>query len=153
MCFVLYAGTRSPLPRKTWTKDAPDLSVKDLTDRDGPIKAHFRNPEVQYIGSTSGCGCDFPHATFQNGEWPEISYRAYRVELEDPESLASDRRNRKALVDCLRKSNERLVELYGIWDGDFTEVPQARESIILEDLLDSDFLLKERGFYKVVISE
>ena len=108
---------------------------------------------MQYIGSTSGCGCDFPHATFQNGEWPEISYRAYRVELEDPESLASDRRNRKALVDCLRKSNERLVELYGIWDGDFTEVPQARESIILEDLLDSDFLLKERGFYKVVISE
>jgi len=37
-------------------------------------KAHFRSPEVQYIVSTSGCGCDFPHATLQNGEWPEIEY-------------------------------------------------------------------------------
>jgi len=70
MCFVLYAGTSKPMPRKEWRNEAPDLSVKTLTERESPITAHFSKPEVQYIGSTSDCGCDFPHVMFQNGDWP-----------------------------------------------------------------------------------
>ena len=47
MCFVLYAGTSKPMLRKEWHKDAPDLSVKALTERESPITAHFTKPEVQ----------------------------------------------------------------------------------------------------------
>jgi hypothetical protein len=93
-----------------------------LTERDGSIKAHFSNPEVHYIGSTSGCGCDFPHATLQNGGWPEIGYIARGTEIS--ERVVSDRHNREALVDFLRKTGDRVVELYGVWDGDFSEVPE-----------------------------
>src|SRR6267154_4922812 len=122
MCFVLYAGTSSPLPRKRWQQDAPGLSVESLTERDVPVKAHFSTPEVQYIGSTSGCGCDFPHATLQNGGWPEIGYVEHLEQ--DAERVAIDTRNREALVDLLRDSGDRVVELYGIWDGDFVEPPK-----------------------------
>jgi hypothetical protein len=149
MCFVLYAGTSRPLPRKTWQKENPDISVESLTERDAPIKTHFSTPEVQYIGSTSGCGCDFPHATFQNGEWPEIDYQE---DLEvDQARVASDKHNREALVDLLRKSGESAVELYGIWEGDFAELPANQEKIAADRILDSTFRFKERGFYRVVL--
>src|SRR4029077_15587207 len=69
MCFVLYAGTNRPLARREWQKDAPDVGVVSLTERDAPVKAHFSSPEVQFIASTSGCGCDFPNVMLQNGEW------------------------------------------------------------------------------------
>jgi hypothetical protein len=151
MCFVLYAGTRSPLPRREWQKDAPGLSVKSLSDRDAQIKAHFSSPAVQYIGSTSRCGCDFPHATLQNGEWPEIVYAEY-VE-QDEQEVGSDNYNRRALVDLLRKSGETTVELYGVWDGDFAEEPQANESIPIERILEPTFRFKERGMYRVAIDQ
>src|ERR1700751_2909318 len=115
MCFVLYVGTSNPLPRRKFDKDSLDLSVESLSERDAAIKQYFTKPEVQYIGSTSGCGCDFPHATLQNGTWPEIGY-SDGPEEELPERVASDRHNRRALVDLLRAANEKVVELYGVWD-------------------------------------
>jgi hypothetical protein len=46
-----------------------------------------------------------------------------------------------------------MIELYGIWDGDFAKPPQAREDIPLKCLLDGDFSFKEQGFYRVDIEE
>ena len=74
MCFVLYVGTTNPLPRRKSDKDSVDLPVESLTERDSAVIRHFSKAEVQYVGSTSGCGCDFPHASLQNGEWPELEY-------------------------------------------------------------------------------
>jgi len=51
------------------------LSVESLTDWDAPIKAHFSSPELQYIGSTSSCGCAIPHAMFHNFGWPEMEFQ------------------------------------------------------------------------------
>jgi hypothetical protein len=118
-------------------------------ERDAPIKAHFRSPEVQYIGSTSGCGCDFPHATLQNGEWPEIGYLEHFEQ--DSERVATNKGNREALVDLLQESEENAVELYGIWDKDFVVHRRFRKRIAAETILDSGFLFKERGFYRVAV--
>ena|ERR1700719_426788 len=145
MCFVLYAGTARPLQRKQWHKEAPGLSVESLTERDVAISKHFSNPEVQYMGSTSGCGCQFPHVMFQSGEWPFFEDPREK----DPEREASDLQNRAGLVALLKESGERTLELYGVWDGDFTEPPKAQEDVSLERLLDSDFRFKEQGFYRV----
>jgi len=147
MCFVFYAGTIKPIPRREWQKESTQLAVESLTDRDAPIRVHFNSPKVQYIGSTSRCGCDFPHAILQGGEWP-----TYFLGLEeDATKLASDRFNREALFDLLEKTGETTVELYGIWDGNFAESPKARESISLGRILDSNFWFKEQGFYAVKI--
>jgi hypothetical protein len=147
MCFVLYAGTNKPIPRRAWQKESTRLPVGSLSDREAPIRMHFSSPEVQYIGSTSGCGCDFPHAILQGEEWP-----TYFLSLEDNlTKLAGNRFNREALVELLRKTSEKAVELYGVWDGNFAEKPKARETILLERLLDSDFWFKEQGFYTITI--
>jgi len=150
MCFVLYAGTTIALPRKMFDKDAPNLSVESLTERDAPIKRHFSNPEVQYIGSTSGCGCDFPHVILQNGEWPTIE-ETEKDELDIARDI-SDRRNKEALVALLQTTGDKTVELYGVWDGGnevFDKPPQAQEEISVQRLLESEFRFKEQGFYKL----
>ncbi|HLW53011.1 MAG TPA: hypothetical protein VKW06_09210 [Candidatus Angelobacter sp.] len=110
MCFVLYAGTEKPIPRREWQEDKPNLSVLALSEREIPIAVHFSMPEVQYIGSTSQCGCDFPHVTLQGGSWPWFETDS------DAEQEESESYNRKALVDLLRKAGDKTVELYGLWD-------------------------------------
>jgi hypothetical protein len=111
-----------PLPRKAWNKEAPDICVESLTENDTAATQYFSLPEVQYVGSTSGCGCDFPHVMFQNGDWPFFE----ELEEKDAESEASDRKNREELFRLLMSTGEEAVELYGVWNGDFS-TPKARE--------------------------
>jgi hypothetical protein len=144
MCFLLYAGTSEPIPRRKWSQESPNISVNSLQGDEELIKAHFNKPEIQNIGSTSSCGCDFPSAMFQNGGWPEIEYR-----LTDEEQHESEQFNREGLVNLLRTLKEEWIELYGVWAGDYTAAPEAREEISLQGLLDARFCFKERGFYKV----
>jgi hypothetical protein len=151
MCFVLYAGTFSALPRAAWNKEAPDLSVESLTERDAAIRQYFSNPEVQYIGSTSGCGCDFPNVMLQNGEWPTVETEEAEKDDFDKARDISDRHNRDLLVSLLRANGNKTVELYGFWlDGnEATKPPQAFENISLDKILESDFCFKEQVLYRV----
>lgn len=48
----------------------------------------------QYVGSSSGCGCDFPHATFQGWGWPERDYQ--------PEGQKDE-------LDIARENSEREI--------------------------------------------
>ena len=140
------------MPRNEWRNDAPDFSVKALTERESPITAHFSKPEVQYIGSTSGCGCDFPHVMFQNGDWPWFEDEK-EGEL-DRQTKATEQRNREGLVTLLRNTGESSIELYGVWDGnfDFRTPPAAREEIRLEEVLNPAFRFKEQAFYTVRVA-
>ena len=151
MCFVLYVGTSNPLPRRKFDKDSLDLSVESLSERDAAIKQYFSKPEVQYVGSTSGCGCDFPHATLQNGRWPELGYHDEDAEKDELDIAreVSDRQNCNALVALLRTSGNETVELYGVWDGDFAKAPRARQEVSINELIGRNFRFKEQGFYKV----
>jgi len=143
MCFLLYAGTVKPLPRGTWSKDAREVHVVDLNQKELAIAKHFSAPEVQYIGSTSGCGCDFPHLMFQNGGWPY-----FEGGDTDPERETSDQLNLERLTELLKSTGEGAIELYGVWSADFSE-PKSREEIDVSDLLKSGFHFKEQGFYTV----
>lgn len=155
MCFVLYDGTVSALPRAAWNKEAPDLSVESLTERDAAIRQYFSNPEVQYVGSTSGCGCDFPNVMLQNGEWPTVEIEEAKKDEFDKARDISDRRNRELLVSFLRANDKKTVELYGLWLGGKNEAttksPQAFEDIFLDRILESDFRFKEQVLYRVHI--
>lgn len=96
----------------------------------------------------SGCGCDFPHVTLTKGEW--VGYP--KIEVDDPQWEADERKNREALVALLHGSGEKAIELYGVWlsdDVDFAKPAQVREAIPLMKILEPDFRFKERGFYEV----
>jgi hypothetical protein len=45
---------------------------------------------------------------------------------------------------CFEKSGEDLAELYGVWNGDFTEPLQARQKILVDRILDANFLFKKK---------
>jgi len=134
------------LPRRKFDKDSVDLPVESPTERDSAVIRHFSKAEVQYVGSTSGCGCDFPHASLQNGEWPELEYfsDAKKEEMEIAGDI-SDRNNCEALVALLRTTGDTMVELYGVWDGDFANAPKAQENMSVNDLLGPNFRFKEQG--------
>jgi hypothetical protein len=141
---MLFAGTCQPIPRTNWNKDTRNIWVRSIVEDENPIKAHFHRPEVQFIGATSGCGCDFPWVMFQNSAWPV----AEETE-KDEDQEASERFNREALVALLKAIDEEFIELYGVWANDYAIEPQIQETIPVEKILDSDFRLKERGFYEV----
>jgi hypothetical protein len=146
MCFSLYAGTAKPLPRKAWDKESRGLSVVPLGERDAHVSPHFSLPEVQRIGSTAGCGCDFPHVTLTKGEW--VGY--LDVVVDYPAWEATERLNRESLVALLTSTGEKTIELYGIWeDGESGKSVNVEEDISLQRILDPDFRFKERGFYTV----
>jgi hypothetical protein len=146
---MLYAGTAKPIPRNEWKEGAVKLPVESISEDDAVIKTPFSKPEVQYIGSTLGCGCNYPRMQFLgDGEWEPVR------DLEpDAEWDTSERSNIEALVALLRSTMEETVELYGIWvgGGDFFEEPQSREDVSLERFLDTDFRFKEWGFYRVAL--
>jgi hypothetical protein len=145
MCFVLYVGTASPLPLRPWRGEAPALSVKTLSAKEEAIKTHFTKQAVQHVGSTSGCGCDFPHVLTD-------TWRSPGFELDMlPERGTSEHSNAEELVKLLRESGEKTIEVYGVWDGDFVEAPEVRESISLSSILDPHFRFKEKGFYTVQV--
>lgn len=148
MCFQLYAGTTKPLPRSAFEPGSQDLPVEALTVRDAVVKRHFSSPEVQLVGSTSGCGCGFPHVMLQGGGWPYLEDLSVAKE-----EAVSERLNCEKLVSLLESTGDSAVELYGIWEGDFAEPPEAHENITLEAILEPGFRLKERGFYRVLISQ
>jgi hypothetical protein len=148
MCFLLYAGTIKPIPRKDLVKEAPDISIRSLAKSEEPIRTHFSTPEVQYVGSTSGCGCDFPNVIHQNGGWP-----IYEDDEMDSDQTASDQLNREALVRLLQSTGEDVIELYGIWAGNYAKEPSIREEISIESILMPEFFFKEQGFYRVRLQE
>ena len=127
------------------------MCVESLTERDAAIRRYFSNPEVQYIGSTSGCGCDFPNAMLQNGEWPTVEAEEAAKDEFDKARDISDQHNRDLLVNLLRANGNMTVELCGFWlDGnEATKSPQAFENISLDKILESDFCFKEQVLYRV----
>jgi hypothetical protein len=72
--------------------------------------------------------------------------------VNDLEWEVSERFNRDALVNLLRASGEKIIELYGIWlsdDESFALPVNVREEIPLSRILEPDFRFKEWGFYQV----
>ena len=148
MCFLLYAGTEKPLPRSEWSKDDPHVHVCDLNESDSWTSSVFSKPEIQYIGSTSCCGCAFPSVMHQNGDWP------YWLDpIKDAEEIASSKRECEELCQLLSQLDEDEIELYGVWAGDEGNDPLVREEITLDDIRRELFRFKEGGLYRVKLRQ
>ena len=145
MCFQLYCGTQEPLPRSEWNKDDPHVFVCDLEESESWTRSIFSKQEIQYIGSTSCCGCAFPSVMQDRaGDWP------YWLDpVKDAETIASDQQECDELCRLLSRQDEDEIELYGIWAGNEGCKPLAREEVSLGDIRRELFRFKEGGFYRV----
>jgi hypothetical protein len=99
---------------------------------------------VTYIGSDEGCGCGFRHALFDKGQWLPVI---------NDEGFDNNLQNHRQLFDFINDnlSDQDIIEIYGCWDGDFSERQEYKEEILLKDLLDTEFHFRERGLYTVLI--
>ncbi len=145
MCFHLYAGTEGPLPRSEWSMNDPHVHVCDLNESESWTRSIFSKPEIQYIGSTSCCGCAFPSVMQDRaGDWP------YWLDpVRDAEVIAGDQRECEELSQLLSHLDEDELELYGVWEGNEENGPLNREEITLDDIRRELFRFKEGGFYRV----
>jgi hypothetical protein len=144
MCFLLYVGTDTPLPRSDWNMTDPHVHVCDLKESELWTRSVFKKPEIQYIGSSTNCGCAFPFVMHQNGDWP------YWLDpVNDAEEIANDMRECEELFQLLSQPDEEEIELFGVWAGDEAKGPLVREEISLEDIRRRYFRFKEGGFYCV----
>jgi hypothetical protein len=145
---MLFVGTDEPLPLKEFRKEALEICVQPIGENEAAVRAHFSKPIVQYVGSTSGCGCDFPHWLLHNGEEPNHVPEAV-ASGRDPGRAASDEHNRQALVKLLERGSRGLIELYGVWDGNWSEAPIRTEEISVKRMHEKSFRLGEQVFYRV----
>lgn len=144
MCFQLYAGTERPIPRSEWNQNDPHVYVRPLKKSDSWASSIFSKPEVQYVGSTTNCGCAFPSAMHQNGGWP------YWLDpVQDAEEIVNNQRECQELCQLLSQLAEDEIELYGVWAGDEEKGPAIREEITLDDIRRELFHFKQGGFYRV----
>lgn len=144
---MLFVGTDNPLRLKEWRKDSTDICVQPLSGDEEEVRAHFSKPFVQYVGSTAGCGCDFPHWILFNGEPP-----ADGVDGRESEQKQTNAENAKKLVQLLRENGDCAFEIYGVWAGNWSKQALARRDIQLEDILSPSFLFGEQFFYRVKAS-
>jgi hypothetical protein len=118
--------------------------VRSLKEEEAPLARHFTLPEIQYIGSDTGCGCGFPNRSWVMEQWTG------EPENEEPEPEGTA--NLQALATLLEECGEKNIELYGIWlgrDGDFTKEALREERISLATILQPRFSFKERYLYRV----
>ena len=146
MCFMLFVATDKALPLKEWREDAPGIWVGPLRENEAAVRGHFNKPVVQYVGSTSGCGCDFPHWILFNGEVPTDGFDG-----RDEGLRKVNYENAKNLVKLLRDSSETSVEIYSVWAGNESNPPLSKKSITIEGILMPTFLFGEQVFYQVRI--
>jgi len=145
MCFLLYAGTSKPIPRREWVMSDRHVNVQDLRESELQIKALFTKPEIQYIGSSTHCGCGFPSVMQDGaGEW------SYWIDpVKDAEEIASNKQECEELCNLLAQIDEDEIELYGAWAGNEGKEPLIREEIAIDEIRRDLFRFKEGGFYRV----
>lgn len=148
MCFVLYIGTDQPIPDIPWNEKERKFNTQEIGDHDQTVAKHLNKRNKKYVGSDQGCGCGFRFVTFQSGEWPEEGMVAPNSDP-DPDEQS----NHQQLYDFIKELKEEEVELYGCWDGDFSEQSKGKKEISLTDLLKADFYFRERFNYTVTNSE
>jgi len=144
MCFVLYVGSPNKLPIIPYRNERPDFNTNELGEEEMLVRGHFSLPHVIYVGSHIGCGCEFRHALYDNGEWGNV------VD-EEESSVANSQANHQALVNYLKASNLKEFEIYCCWDGDYASPTEITETISIDELLNHEFYFKERVHYCLTI--
>ena len=146
MCMVFYLGSNKQMPLIPYDLEHPAFNSRELDESEMAVRRHFTTAYITYVGSDSGCGCEFRYALKEQDGWTPV---VGEEEMQDE----SAQHNQESLFSYIKSHiTEGSVELYACWDGDDDEQAESREVIAIEDILDKDFFFKERGFYSITIS-
>ncbi len=153
MCFMLYAASSKPLPTVAWNEEKPAIGATDVAcEAEADLRHHLSLKFLKSIGSSTGCGCGFRNAMYQNGDWPEIWFRLdpdARAREFDAADLAREAVNHQQLADYLEAQlgSHDIIELYGCWEGELGEPTVHSEALTSAILREDEFVFKERVRY------
>ncbi|ADG68643.1 conserved hypothetical protein [Planctopirus limnophila DSM 3776] len=153
MCFMLHAASSKPLPSVAWNEEKPAFNATNAAcEAEADLRHHLSLKFLKSIGSSTGCGCGFRHAMYQNGDWPEIWFRLdpdTRVQEFDAADLAREAANHEQLADYLEAQlrSHNIIELYGCWEGEWGEPTVHSEALTPATLREEEFVFKERVRY------
>lgn len=113
MCWYVYIATSAPIEPLVWRlnpEEGPppllhfELIAEDADLRDNQLRTLFEMPHLYYVGSSSGCSCDFAAGNEYDYYTNEI------IRLNASESA-------KALVDFIQEYTRREpLEMYIVWE-------------------------------------
>ena len=126
MCYAVYIGTDSPLQTSEWDKDDRRFHLKDLTERELPVRDKFSKPYIYYAGSNLGCGCGF----FTNALLDPNDAEEMQRHEEAQVSL-------KALASMIRENlvTSETVEMFVTWEGRQAEPPVRKRTMSPDELI------------------
>ena len=138
MCYAVFIATKKPQETTVFVEDVTKLYLEQPTaEQLNGLRAKFSLSYVYYVGSATGCSCDFEF----HSEW-----------FDDPEWQDS-KASPQALLDLLNELTVTGdVEFYCCWDGDWDEPIEHSRVLKSGDstLANNYFELVEREFIRFV---
>ncbi len=135
MCYAIFIGTAQLQQTSEFVAGLTDLYLEQPTiEQLNALKGKFTQPHIYYVGSTSGCSCDFEF----HSEW-----------FNDPEWQDS-KPSPQALLNLLNTlTTDSPVEYYCCWDGDWEEPIEHTRALRSTDYsLENYFELIEQEFIR-----
>ena len=168
MLFIATQNTLREIPRNLNT---PDFYIEKISGDFLPVKRHFKNSHVYFVGTSRGCSCDFGIKSNQRdlsliAETPPIQkfmnkLRQLKGTLEKWEKRHEEKiikygeeqqsyllQTRK-LIDVIlgEIQNGSSVEMYCVWAGGYNDEPEIyRTANAAKENIREDFEIDEKEF-------
>ena len=138
MCLAVYISTNKELELGTFVPGQTDIYFeKPSNSEENALRPKFSNKYIYYVGSSSGCSCDF---LFDSEDFS------------DTELLSvEDQRSPQKLIDFLTEMTlQESIEFYCCWEGDWNLPIENRIEIDIRNIsLDKNYFgAHEKEFIK-----
>ena len=136
MCLAVYISTDKELELGTFVAGQTDIYFEKPTDEEvNALRPKFSKKNIYYVGSSSGCSCDFG---FDSEDFND-------AELVSEE----DKKSPQKLIDFLTEMTvQENIELYCCWEGDWNLPTESKVEIDIRTIsLDKNYFgPKEKEF-------
>jgi hypothetical protein len=136
MCLAVYISTDKELELETFVAGQTDIYFEKPSDEEeNALRPKFSNKNIYYVGSSSGCSCDFG---FDSEDFSD-------TELVREE----DKKSPQKLIDFLTEMTLlENIEFYCCWEGDWNFPIESKIEIDIKSIsLDKNYFgLQEKEF-------
>jgi len=168
---MLFIATRNTLQEIPHNINTPDFYLEKISGEFLPVKRHFKNSNVYFVGTSRRCSCDFGIKSNQHdlsliGQIPPVQkllnkLRQLKGTLKEWEKRheekiiksGDDQRSyllqTQRLIDIIltETQNGNSVEMYCVWAGDYENEPETyRTDDTTKENIREDFEIEEKEF-------
>jgi hypothetical protein len=122
MCLAVYISTDKELELGTFVTGLTDIYFEKLSEEEEvALRQKFSKKNIYYIGSSSGCSCDFGFDSENFNDTELVS--------------EEDKKSPQKLIDFLTEMTlSENIEFYCCWEGDWNLPIESRKEIDILDI-------------------